>query len=104
MNAGYGWANTSGSSVGGVPVTGSSDLNGFVGGGQIGYNWQGASPLVVGLEADFQGTTQRHTDTGFGVSLKQELPWFGTVRGRIGYAFDRAMIYATGGLGSGLTT
>jgi outer membrane immunogenic protein len=97
LNAGYGWANTSVSNVGGIAVTGSSDLNGFVGGGQIGYNWQGASPLVLGIEADFQGTTQRRTDSGSGLSLKQELPYFGTVRGRIGYAIDRAMIYGTGG-------
>src|SRR5665647_1388851 len=92
-NAGYGWASTSVSGF-----SGSSNLNGFVGGAQIGYNWQGASPLVLGIEADFQGTSQSHTDTVGIVSIQQELPWLGTVRGRIGYAFDRAMIYATGGL------
>lgn len=97
-NAGYGWANTSVTNIGGIAVTGSSNLNGFLGGAQIGYNWQGASPLVLGIEADFQGTGQNRTDTALGISLKQELPWFGTVRGRVGYAFDRAMIYATGGL------
>ena len=37
VNAGYGWANTS---ITGV--AGSSNLNGFLGGAQIGYNWQGA--------------------------------------------------------------
>src|SRR5665647_115605 len=93
VNAGYGWASTSVSGL-----SGSSNLDGFVGGGQIGYNWQGASPLVFGIEADFQGTGQSQTDTVGIVSIKQEMPWFGTVRGRIGYAFDRAMIYATGGL------
>jgi len=93
VNAGYGWANTS---VTGV--AGSSNLNGFLGGGQIGYNWQGASPLVLGVEADFQGTGQSRTDTALGITVDQKLPWFGTVRGRIGYAFDRTMIYATGGL------
>ena len=97
-NAGYGWANTSVTNIGGVAVTGSNNLNGFVGGGQIGYNWQGASPLVLGIEADFQGTAQSRTDTALGISVQQQLPWFGTVRGRIGYAFDRVMIYATGGL------
>jgi outer membrane immunogenic protein len=97
VNAGYGWANTS---VDGF--SGSSNLNGFVGGGQIGFNWQGASPLVLGIEADFQGTGQNHTDTGtlLGVaySVKQELPWLGTVRGRVGYATGPVLIYATGGL------
>jgi outer membrane immunogenic protein len=81
-----------------IAVSGSNNLNGFVGGGQIGYNWQGASPLVLGIEADFQGTGQSRTDTALGISVQQQLPWFGTVRGRIGYAFDRLMIYATGGL------
>jgi len=80
---------------------GASDMNGFVGGGQIGYNWQGASPLVLGIEADFQGTGQSRTDTVGAFSLEQKLPWFGTVRGRIGYAFDRVMLYATGGLAYG---
>jgi len=93
VNAGYGWANTS---ITGV--AGSSNLNGFLGGAQIGYNWQGASPLVLGIEADFQGTGQSRTDTALGITVDQKLPWFGTVRGRIGYAFDRVMIYATGGL------
>ena len=93
VNAGYGWANTS---ITGV--AGSSNLNGFLGGAQIGYNWQGASPLVLGVEADFQGTGQSRTDTALGITVDQKLPWFGTVRGRIGYAFDRVMIYATGGL------
>jgi outer membrane immunogenic protein len=91
-NAGYGWASTD---------SGLSDMNGFVGGGQIGYNWQGASPLVLGIEADFQGTGQSRTDTVGAFSLEQKLPWFGTVRGRIGYAFDRVMLYATGGLAYG---
>src|SRR5450830_1778524 len=93
LNAGYGWANTS---ITGV--AGSSNLNGFLGGAQIGYNWQGASPLVLGIEAYFQGTGQRRSDTALGITVDQSLPWFGTVRGRIGYAFDRTMIYATGGL------
>jgi outer membrane immunogenic protein len=92
VNAGYGWASTSVSGF-----SGSSDLNGFVGGGQIGYNWQGASPLVLGIEADFQGTSQSRSDTALGITVDQNLPWFGTVRGRVGYAFDRVMIYGTGG-------
>jgi outer membrane immunogenic protein len=94
VNAGYGWVSDSDSGF-----SDSSNLNGFLGGAQIGYNWQGASPLVLGIEADFQGTSQSHADTfPGGNTLKQQLPWFGTVRGRVGYAFDRAMIYATGGL------
>lgn len=86
VNAGYGWVNT-----GGNP-------GGFVGGGQIGYNWQAiGSPLVLGLEADLQGADIDQTETIGGISSTTRVKAFGTVRGRIGYAFDRAMIYATGG-------
>lgn len=86
VNAGYGWVDT-----GGNP-------GGFVGGGQIGYNWQAiGSPLVLGLEADLQGADIDQTETVGGISSTTRAKAFGTVRGRIGYAFDRAMIYATGG-------
>lgn len=86
LNAGYGWVDT-----GGNP-------GGFVGGGQIGYNWQAiGSPLVLGLEADIQGADIDQTETIGGISATSRAKAFGTVRGRIGYAFDRAMIYATGG-------
>jgi outer membrane immunogenic protein len=87
-NAGYGW------SRGGF----AGDTDGFVGGGQIGYNWQGVgSPFVFGLEADFQGADLSNSGTFAGVTLSGKTNAFGTVRGRIGYAWDRAMIYATGG-------
>jgi outer membrane immunogenic protein len=37
--------------------------NGFMGGGQIGYNWQYSPLIVVGLEADFQGALERDSNT-----------------------------------------
>jgi len=87
LNGGYGWVDSGGSNPGG-----------FVGGGQIGYNWQAmGSPLVLGLEADLQGADIDESATAGGVTATQRAKAFGTVRGRIGYAFDRAMIYATGG-------
>src|ERR1700740_697739 len=45
-----------------VPGFARSDLeypSGFIGGGQIGYNWQYSPLIVVGLEADFQGALER---------------------------------------------
>src|SRR5215472_12489945 len=39
--------------------------NGFIGGGQIGYNWQYSSLIVVGLEADFQGALERESSGTF---------------------------------------
>jgi outer membrane immunogenic protein len=88
-NIGYGWGrDTAGGS--------STNLNGVIGGGQIGYNWQ-MNQLVLGVETDFQGSGERATATGVGFSVTERIRYFGTVRGRIGYAFDRTMLYATGG-------
>lgn len=88
VNAGWGW--TRGGDFG--------DANGFVGGGQIGYNWQPAgSPLVLGIEADIQGADIDNSATAAGVTVTGRMNAFGTVRGRIGYAWDRFMLYGTGG-------
>jgi len=80
---------------------------GFVG-GQIGYNWQGLwhPNLVLGVEADLQGANIHDTATWvpFGqVTAQSEshLDWFGTVRGRLGYAFDSVLVYGTGGFAYG---
>jgi outer membrane immunogenic protein len=76
-------------------------------GGQIGYNWQGLmgySRLVLGVEADIQwsGINDKTFDTtGNGGFTLSKLDWFGTVRGRLGYAFEHALIYGTGGLAYG---
>ena len=95
-----------------------AQLNGALGGVQAGYNWQSGSS-VYGLEADVQATGQ-HGDGVFaftaplGATINNvlatgtltntttyKLPWFGTFRGRIGYAADRWLFYATGGLAFG---
>ena len=96
----------------------SSRLDGVIGGGQIGYNWQVNNNWLLGLEADIQGSSERGTATGtagvagfcgiialfpcttVGTLVDQEkLPWFGTVRGRIGVlASPTWLFYATGGL------
>ncbi len=92
-------------------------LNGFVSGGQAGYNWQFADRLVAGFEADLQGAGVRGGG-GFGnvtpsplvprsfavtsATVKRSLEYFGTVRGRLGFAVTPTMlVYATGGLAHG---
>ncbi|GAB6841601.1 outer membrane immunogenic protein [Methylorubrum rhodinum] len=89
-------------------VTESKSGNGFVGGGQIGYNYQftPGSGWVLGAEADFQGTTfGRRGDGVIGSTpyydVSPSLDWFGTVRGRVGYAFERWLVYGTGGFAYG---
>jgi outer membrane immunogenic protein len=93
VNAGYGWAS--------VGVEGASNnLSGFIGGGQVGYNWQ-VGTFVIGVEGDFQGSTQKRSDTvtvlGIPITIDQKIPWFATARGRLGYAFGPWMLYGTGG-------
>ena len=117
-NAGYGFAGDDNvSTVGlnaaargyiasGVSAAGTKlDKSGFVGGGQIGYNYQ-IGALVLGAEADIQYTDLSKTSnlafpgSNFS-SYRSSMDYLGTVRGRIGYAMDRWMIYATGGLAYG---
>jgi len=89
----------------GVNIGGAfSDVGGVVGGGQIGYNWQ-INQIVFGVETDIQFSGADDTSTlvvgGTTLADKQELEWFGTFRGRIGYAWDRWLPYFTGGLAYG---
>jgi outer membrane immunogenic protein len=115
VNGGYGWRQTDDQFSYAACVTdcqgdpypayaGIGAEGGF-GGGQIGYSVQGAlgTPwLVTGIEADFQGAgiTGSGTDT-LGENYKTSLDWFGTVRGRIGYAANNTLIYFTGGYAFG---
>ena len=101
-----------------IAFGGASSLDGFVGGGQIGYNVQftPGSGFVIGVEADaqyvdFGRNRNRFLQTpGFGPAANIQfvnpnglagLDYFGTVRGRLGYAFDRTLVYGTGGFAYG---
>ena len=80
------------------------DITGYGGifGVNVGYNYQFAGNWVIGLEADIAGSTLDTSFTSADVlGLKSKLSSLGTVRGRIGYAFDRALLYATGGFAYG---
>ncbi|HZT26698.1 MAG TPA: outer membrane beta-barrel protein [Pseudolabrys sp.] len=84
---------------------------GFIGGGQIGFNWQFAPMWLAGVEADFQGADQKGTTTtaftfpGEPASdtASVKLKWLGTVRGRLGLLTnaDETLWYVTGGLAYG---
>ncbi|MBM6579906.1 porin family protein [Microvirga sp. BT689] len=99
VNAGYGWSNND---FDAVDIADVDDDGGFVGGAQVGYNYQIGS-FVVGLEGDVQyadfGADGTFDFDGDGVFTDDfdSSDWFGTVRARAGVAFDRALIYATGG-------
>ena len=97
-----------GSQVNATPTTTAS---GFIGGGQIGYNWQHGS-YVFGVEADFSFSgIKGGRNTGFltppptllsrSFVESDKLPWLATVRGRIGLTWQNFLLYATGGLAAG---
>lgn len=84
---------------------GLTSFGGF-GGGQIGYNWQFAGNWVAGVETDIQGSAIKSELSGAinglgSLSAGSEVKYFGTVRGRLGYAFDRVLVYGTGGFAYG---
>ncbi len=70
-------------------------------GGQLGYNYQLANNFVAGIEADAalaQITGQGALREGVAVTVyRQKIKDFGTVRGRLGYAYGQALPYLTGG-------
>jgi outer membrane immunogenic protein len=104
----------------------SNQQSGFIGGAQIGYNYQWGSNVVIGIETDIQGTGIRAGSFGAGIgqsgwahpavgevpvspfsvtqtavggtSVSSGLDFLGTVRGRLGYLWTPTMLlYATGG-------
>ena len=86
-NLGYEWG-----SVNNNPAKPS----GFVGGVQAGYNFQ-TGPWVFGVEGDIQAAGADDTFAPW----KFSNPWFGTLRGRAGYAFSNVLFYGTAGLAFG---
>jgi outer membrane immunogenic protein len=106
LNAGAGWGASRNVVISGPvsTVIGAGGNGHFVGGGQIGYNYQTGN-WVFGAETDIQ-----YVGTGSNVSWGNYNWWghggtnggyFGTVRVRAGYAIDRTLIYLTGGLAYG---
>jgi outer membrane immunogenic protein len=86
-NFGYQWAKAT--------HTGANP-NGFAGGLQGGFNWQ-MNQFVLGMEADLQASGSDDTFA----SWKFSNPWFGTLRGRAGYAMNNVLFFATLGLAYG---
>ncbi|RUU48979.1 outer membrane protein, partial [Mesorhizobium sp. M2C.T.Ca.TU.002.02.1.1] len=95
--AGGGWNDSHWS---GTFVPFNTNGSGGVFGGQIGYNWQ-IDRYVIGIEGDFAGSTvkgdnQCSDDAGTVCQTKQD--YLGSVRGRLGYAVDRFLIYGDAGV------
>jgi len=86
----------------GVPITGNFNLSGGIAGGTVGCNYQ-VSNVVVGIENDYSWTNKTGSAAGLPptfaattISSTKE-KWIDTLRGRVGFAWDRFMIYGTAG-------
>lgn len=78
-------------------------LEGGFAGLQVGFNRR-AGNFVFGLEADIQTGIDGGSTTSFSkstYSVSHDVEWFGTLRGRVGYARNDLLIYATAGLAFG---
>lgn len=75
---------------------------GVLGGAQAGYNFQ-SDNWVFGLEADISASgIDGDTDCpNPAFTCSSDAKWLSTVRGRVGYSFDKLLVYGTGGLGIG---
>ncbi|MFN3348112.1 outer membrane protein [Pseudorhodoplanes sp.] len=104
-NVGYGWGEMQTNDIFGWSATAKPD--GFFGGGQIGWNWQApGSQWVWGVEVDSQWSGMKDSWTWIGAggglaTADAKVDYFGTARLRLGYAWDRTLFYATGGLAWG---
>jgi outer membrane immunogenic protein len=97
---GYGWGTSGAYDTTAPSPIGTYSTSGVVGGGHIGYNYQ-ISQFVFGLEGDMNASTENGS-TVDGVDIPGNVltihkNYDASIRGRIGYAFDRVLIYATGG-------
>jgi len=86
-NLGYEWGKVTNISI---------NPSGLMGGVQGGYNWQ-TGAVVFGVETDIQLSGADDTFAAW----KFSNPWFGTLRGRLGYAFNNILVYGTLGLAYG---
>ncbi|HEX5210979.1 MAG TPA: outer membrane beta-barrel protein [Pseudolabrys sp.] len=109
-NAGGGWSRTGVSNGAGgfiVSVTSPSDQvidtnpSGFIGGGQVGCNYQFMPAFVVGLQGDLDAAGLRGSAVSPFTSpqslIDVKANWLASVTGRAGYAWDRWLVYAKGG-------
>jgi outer membrane immunogenic protein len=87
LNIGYEWGKVTNSGF---------NPSGVAGGGQLGYNWQ-IGQFVLGGETDIQASAADDTFAPY----KFSNPWFGTLRGRAGFAINNVLLYATAGLAYG---
>jgi len=99
VHGGYGWSRFSSSVA--IGTVDSVSPEGAIGGGQLGFNYQ-IDKLVLGAEGDFSLASVQKSASGtiLGVPMSASVRhlWFGTLAGRVGYAFGRTLPYVKGGV------
>jgi outer membrane immunogenic protein len=99
INGGYGFGNSDWTGPAFAAPSGNFSTSGAIGGGTVGVNYQWGQ-FVVGLEGDYDWQNVRGSLTSgvcAAASCDTASDWVATFRGRAGWAFDRVMVYATGG-------
>ena len=80
-------------------------VNGFLGGGQLGCDYQWGGPVVIGIEGSIAGTSikgsgiqpfETFKDNTFN-TVQSKIDWLATLTGRVGFSVDHALIYVKGG-------
>jgi outer membrane immunogenic protein len=89
INGGYGWSKLSGDGTFGPA---SATAKGFLGGGQLGYNYQ-MGQFVIGAEVDGAWADVKYEEPLFAGTLTFKNDYFITAAARLGYAFDRYLVY-----------
>ncbi len=103
INGGYGWDRLNWTNTAG-DTSGDFNGRGWLFGGTLGANWQmPGTAFVLGVEGDWSWTDVKATSTAtacgaaLGLSCETDVKWLATIRGRLGYAFDRFLVYGTVG-------
>ena len=107
VQGGYAWGTSKGS-IPAIPLTYKFDPSGGLGGAHAGYNWQW-DHVVLGIEGDAEGADVNGSLTGnfptvrpiFRGTAKTNMDFDASIRGKLGYAFDRVLVYGTGGVAFG---
>ncbi|MBV1706254.1 MAG: outer membrane beta-barrel protein [Hyphomicrobiales bacterium] len=97
LGADAGWSRLDSVSADSVAGSATNIVNGFAIGALAGYNYEFSGGFVVGAELDGTYVTGRHTTTLGAIAVRAGQEWTDHARLRLGYAFDRALLYVAGG-------
>lgn len=90
-----------GLTINGIPLSVQTEPAGFIGGGQIGCDYQAPSNWLIGIQGDFNGANARDRKTALppltSETADTKIDWFASATARLGYAHGPWLIYGKGG-------